>query len=500
MRNSLLKVTTLLLLIFLGVLYTGDTVLRPLVIKAPTVPGVAPASALPQANGTDWPQVQRTPQRTGYTSEQIAVDLEVAWTHPFQPEKIYPQVQPIVYGGRVFVGTEMGTLYALDAATGSSAWHYDVGAPILSSVAAGNDRVFLGALDGAVYAFNTTDGSLAWRNEIAAWTGFSTAPVLVNTSLLLGGRDGIFYALDADTGDISWQYDVGVPLLQTAASDGSRVYFGAMDMRVYALDVGDGSLAWRSERLDGMAFKDYWPVVHDGRVIIRVMGTGNLDPSFPFNWFSTSEDWNWLTSYGPTIAAGNLTTISDAMDAQDAVLSDYQADPGAYTFSLHILDAATGARDAVVPHWGSQTMNGATTPPCVDRDGLLIVPTYFVRSGWGRLNLNTARIVDILYDHLDIGGGAMDPGDMPAGMGNRDENMNVTCTGNAVIAMHTEEYNANYTGIFDQVNRRWYPLRPGHTSGEMSTNTQGGGGNPASVANGLVYHISYHELIVRQAE
>ena len=40
----------------------------------------------------------------------------------------------------------------------------------------------------------------------------------------------------------------------------------------------------------------------------------------------------------------------------------------------------------------------------------------------------------------------------------------------------------------------------GTTNRQMGNDTQGGGGNPASVANGLIYHISWHELIVRKTQ
>lgn len=449
----------------------------------------------------DWPQVQRDPQRSGYSPELLGADLEIAWTHPFQPEKVYPQVQAIVYQGKVFVGTEMGNLYALNAETGEEEWARAVGAPILNSVAAGDGRVYFGAMDGAVYALNAATGDILWKNQLMWRLGFSTAPTLVGSSIMLGGRDGTFYALEETTGTLLWARDLGSPILQTAAADDSRVYVAAMDMHVYALSIADGTLAWSSERLQGLAFKDYWPVVHEGRVVIRAMGTSNLTPGFPFAWFDSTEEWNWILENGPTIAAGDLTAIAEAMDAQDALISEYEADPAGFELSLHILDAETGSRDmVVVPHWGSQTMNGSTTPPCVDRDGLLIIPTYFVRSGWGRLSLESGRVIDILYDHRDGDGGTIDAGDRPAGMGNRDENLNVSCTADSVIAMHTQEGNANYTGVFSQDERLWRRLRRGHTNREMSTNTQGGGGNPASVAGGLVYHISYHELIARNVQ
>jgi hypothetical protein len=139
-------------------------------------------------------------------------------------------------------------------------------------------------------------------------------------------------------------------------------------------------------------------------------------------------------------------------------------------------------------------MNGATTPPCVDRDGYLVVPAPKPNadygSGWGRLSLSSQQIVDTLVD----------AGDPNAGFGNGDENLNPTCAYNMILSMHTEEYNANYTGAFDQASRRWIRIGPGWTNQEMSTNTQGGGGNPASISNGMFYHISYHELIARSTQ
>ena len=118
------------------------------------------------ATGVDWPQVQRTPQRTGYTTERLGTNWHIVWTHPFQPEKVYPQVQAIIYGGQVFVGTEMGNLYALNASSGAPAWVFHAGAPILSSVAAADGKVFVGAMDGAVYAVNASSGMQIWKSAL----------------------------------------------------------------------------------------------------------------------------------------------------------------------------------------------------------------------------------------------------------------------------------------------------------------------------------------------
>jgi outer membrane protein assembly factor BamB len=410
----------------------------------------------------DWPQVQNDPQRTGFSPETLGTNFKVVWTHPFQPEKVYPQVQAIIYADKVFVGTEMGNLYALEAATGAQAWVFPVGAPILNSVAAGNGRVFFGAMDGAVYALDVNTGSLAWRTDLSWRLGFSTAPVFAENKVMLGGRNGIFYALSGDNGQVLWQYDVGSPILQTAAWDEGRVFFGAMNMHFYAINTADGSLAWQSEKMPGMALKDYWPVVYQGLVYVRPMGQGGLGVS----------DRAYVVD--PT--------------AQSAILADYSVNPGKYILNMLRFDSRTGGQTPPVIHYHYQTMNGATAPPCVDRDGFLAVPApYFsgYKTGWGRLDPAACILVDLLTDGTEIG------------FGNADENMNLTCAGNLILAMHTEEYNAHYTGAFDLDSGKWTQIIHGHTIREMSTNTQGGGGNPASIANGFVYHISYHELIVR---
>lgn len=424
------------------------------------------------ATATDWPQVQGNAQRTGFSPESVPSQLTVLWTHPFQPEKIYPQVQAIVGQGLVFVGTEMGNLYALDAETGSQRWVFAAKSPIANSVAYADGRVFFGAMDGAVYGVNAATGAPIWRTKASPRLGFSTAPVIADGKVMLGGRNGVFYAFDPASGAIVWQAQIGAPILQTAAADGGRVFFGAMNLRVFALNTVDGAVAWQSEPLPAMAFKDYWPVVVQGTLIERPTGAGDL----------LSADMS---------KAGQRRTLAQADEAEAG------AEAGAEVphKSLYLFDAATGAPKPNVIHSDAITMNGAAAPPCVDKDGLLIMsmplaqnPSFF---GWGRLSLSTRQFEGALIDARPT----TEP--PPLGFGNIDENMAVTCAANAVLAMHTQEANAQFTGIYDDAAQTWTRIEPGHASRQLSSNAQGGGANPASIAGGKVFHISWHELIVR---
>lgn len=438
----------------------------PQVTETPASPVEDPLAAVePNVGIGEWPQVQNNPARTGFYTGSLGGNFGVTWRHAFQPEKIYPQVQAIVANGKVFVGTEMGNLYALNATTGAQDWKFTAGGPILNSVAVDSGRVFFGAMDGAVYAIDAVTGSQQWKAQLSQFLGFSTAPVIAEGKVMIGGRNGIFYALNPGNGSVMWSYNAGSPILMTAAWNGGKAYFGTMDMYVHGVNTADGSQAWKSPRIPGMAFKDYWPVVTGGMVYVRPMAYGYLG-------FDTDHT--------------NL--ILDA-GAQQNLLSQYASNPSSFTVSMFRVYESNGQMAPMVIHYNLNTMNGATPPPCVNRDGNLVVPTWLPNkgyfSGWGLLNPNSRIMVDAFVEGNEGGG-------------NNDENMAVTCAQNMVLAMHIEEENANFTGYFNLDTRQWTRIGAGAQNRQMANNTQGGGVNPASIANGWVYHITFYELVARK--
>lgn len=439
------------------------------------------------AGPNDWPQVAKDPQRSGFSAETLGTNFQVRWTKSFQPERVYPEVQAIIYSGQVFVGTEQGNLYALDATTGAQRWKFSAGSPILNSVAADAGIVYFGTMDGAVYGVNTANGTQAWKTQ-ASEKGFSTAPLLADNKLMIGGRDGKFYAFNLTNGQVIWTYDAGAPILQTAAFDQGKAFFGSMDMFVHGVNTANGTSAWKSAKIYGAAFRQYWPVVTAGKVIItpetKLAASVGLSPGFPFAWDS-SQLQTWLTTNGPTVAAGNLSQITTAMTPQANVVNAYNANPGNYKILYNVLNTSNGQTALVFPHQDTLAHNGTKPPPCVDRDGRIVIPIDFVMSTWARVDLNSQRIVDVLYDGTSNG------------RGNLDENMDVTCAQNMILAYHIQESNAQYTGYFNQTTRRWTRADNGWRNGQMFNNTQSGGANPASISNGWVYHISVHELVAR---
>jgi len=485
------------------------------IFLAALAPGLSGSAALhsvasTQATGpADWSQAGQNPEHTSLSPETLGTTFSIAWRHAFQPERVFPQVQAIVYydgtNRNVFVGTEQGHLYALDAATGTQRWVYTAGGPILNSVAAANGLVYVAAMDGSVAAVNSETGVAAWTTQVSPRLGISAAPVFADNHVYIAGRDGGVSALDPLTGAVIWTVNLGAPVLMTPAADEGNLFVGTLDRYVYALSGVDGHQIWKSAQLPGLALEKYYPVVTGGEVLVYPDPATYLDnlgiqPGFPFSWFASSSDYSWLTTNGPAIAAGNAASVSDFVNAQNTVMANFAANPANFATALHVLDETTGQETVHVPNFNVQQHNGASPPPCVDSSGLIVLPVMFIQSGWGRLNLATQRYMDILYDGTNWDGTPWTAGNSPAGFGNEDENMTVTCSQNYVFGMHYQEQNANYTGAFNLITRRWTAFSKGWTNGQMADNTQSGGADPATISNGMIYHISYHELIARRSQ
>src|SRR5580693_10286661 len=92
--------------------------------------------------------------------------LKLKWAFAF-PDTSTMRSQPAVYRGRVFVGGQDGSLYALDAAKGCVYWSTAVQSQVRSGITvgeiSGNPAVFFGDSAGYVYALDGASGKQLWK-------------------------------------------------------------------------------------------------------------------------------------------------------------------------------------------------------------------------------------------------------------------------------------------------------------------------------------------------
>ncbi len=438
------------------------------------------------AFGGDWPQLQHDARRSGYTEERLEPPFRVAWTRNFQPERVAGFVQPVISRGAVFVGTEFGNFYALDAATGRELWKFAAGSPIMHTAACAGDRVFFAALDGAVYALEARTGNLAWRHAGRRGYGFTAAPLVVDGRLFIGGRDGTFYALDLDDGHEAWTWRAEEPIFTTAAAGpNGEILVGAEDMRLRALSGNDGHVLWTSRPLNGQTLMNTHPVVAGGTILFRPMMNHLVKmmawkPAFTPTWDKAEFDRRYQAALENGVRKGEMPP--DLWKLQDEVVEYFRQQPEDQ--DLFLLDAATGRTRPVAPHFRVNSMHGPVAAPAMTADRSVVIPWTYVNHGWARLDLEKGRAVEFI---------------VPPRPTNADETLNVSVAGNLVFIFHCEEANANHTGIYDLEKKRWLPVpAPPNRWGELADNLQ-----PAShavaIANGFFYHIVFHQLAAWKA-
>jgi polyvinyl alcohol dehydrogenase (cytochrome) len=163
--------------------------------------GVCPRDLDPPAHPPIWAgwgvdlRNTRFQPAAGLGPEQIKT-LKLKWAFGF-PGAAATYSQPTSFAGMVFVGSEDGTVYALDAATGCSWWTFRASATVKTAISVGNNghTAFFGDTNGYVYGVSVSDGSLVWRvhpdsHSAARITG---SPLLLGTTLYVpisSGEEG----------------------------------------------------------------------------------------------------------------------------------------------------------------------------------------------------------------------------------------------------------------------------------------------------------------------
>ena len=151
--------------------------------------GVVPAPAPACAARPDWFDATQRPDQQGWgmdlhnrrfvdadTAGLVAQDLprlELRWAIAF-PDAVRARSQPATAGGALFIGSQNGSVYALDQTTGCIHWVFRTVAEVRTAIVVETwsesewqprPRLFFGDLVGNVYALNAHTGELLWRDR-----------------------------------------------------------------------------------------------------------------------------------------------------------------------------------------------------------------------------------------------------------------------------------------------------------------------------------------------
>jgi outer membrane protein assembly factor BamB len=235
----------------------------------------------------DWPTYRHDPARSGRTSTSVGTELLLGWEQNLGGTP----TSPVVADGRVFLAsTDAHTLHALDASTGKPLWQVTFAGRIDSPPTIHEGLVLCGCRDGSVHALRATDGTSAWRflagpewRQIVSrgqlesvWPVSGSVLVIDHVVYFAAGRSSYLdggirlYGLDArtgrklvetvlatrqaDGGEVLDEQGVDGCLNDVLSSDGERIF-----MRHLGLDLNGNVLTERVAHLhtpDGFLSSD----------------------------------------------------------------------------------------------------------------------------------------------------------------------------------------------------------------------------------------------------
>ncbi len=231
-----------------------------------------------------------------------AFDVKVLWERSVGDgvNDYFSRIKPTVAYNKVYSASRMGDVVAFDKETGKEVWTADlsdinnersfwdsrVSALVAGGPIAGQNKVFLGTENGDVFALDAETGELVWQAKIKGEV--ITAPAIDSGILVVNSASGILKAFDVNTGDELWKAEQDVPALTlrgistpVIASGGVVVGSGKGEVSVYILN--NGLQGWTTEvgeatgstELQRVIDVDSAPVIF-GDKIYAISARGNL--------------------------------------------------------------------------------------------------------------------------------------------------------------------------------------------------------------------------------
>ena len=177
---------------------------------------------------------------------------------------------PVTDGKNLYIGDDVGCMYALDLQSGKTRWTFDTGMRIVSSPAVSEGVVVFGSANYNIYGLNAKTGKELWH--ITTNQAVMGAATIHNGIAYIGGGDGKMYAIDIHTGNIKWSFDeLKNYVLTRPLVYNDKLYFGCWDTYFYALKLEDGSLVWKwnnGKSNTKLSPASVWPVAANGKIFI----------------------------------------------------------------------------------------------------------------------------------------------------------------------------------------------------------------------------------------
>jgi len=108
-------------------------------------------------------------------------------------------------------------------------WKFDTGSTIGASPTIVDGKVYIPSNSGSIYCLDAKDGSQIWVASLTFRSIISSSIAVENNKLYFGSYNGYVYCLNADTRTVEWYYQTGDSIQSSPAVAEGRVYIGSWD-------------------------------------------------------------------------------------------------------------------------------------------------------------------------------------------------------------------------------------------------------------------------------
>ncbi len=264
------------------------------------------------------------------------------WEYTVSPTKLVLFSSPVVADGVVYIGAGKNII-AVDANTGAHKWtSSDMNGFVGSSPAVAGGNLYLMTDPGGVYSLNANNGSLNWSYftqapiSPASWS----SPVVANGVVYVGSTDNKFYAFDKNTGELLWSQDLGATITASPVVANGMVYVGTNGGKLYAfgnddvLDVpyqAQNDLQWKDHKYDSMEYTigQVGCALSSATMVLKSHGINKLPDGMELNvdslnnWLNENPDGDWRQGATSWEALKRLTRLLNDQDSNSPIL-DYK--------------------------------------------------------------------------------------------------------------------------------------------------------------------------------
>lgn len=270
-------------------------------------------------------------------------DLQLKWAFGIA-DVTQSRSQPAIVGGRLFMASQSGAIYALDPATGCTYWTYKAQAGVRTAISVGpvgsanaptGYAIYFADAQARAYAVDAATGKELWVRKVdehpaARATGAPTlhagrlyvvtSGVSEETAASMPDYEcctfrGSMTSLDATTGEVVWKtYTVDEPKRRGTSTSGKPLWGPA------------GAPIWSAPTVDekrgliyaatGNAYADPPPRTSDAIVAFEI-ATGRI------RWINQIMPDVWILGCGAPLGGGEPTTAEDNPNCPEDVGPDF---------------------------------------------------------------------------------------------------------------------------------------------------------------------------------